>query len=157
MSVLGRSPSVAPPSRWRRRLLAAFAVGVTTVAGGAAVAVVSTPASAATVDTSAWYVLLNRNSGKALDVYNLATNDGARIVQWARNNGNQQQWQFVDSGGGYYRLRSRLSNKVLDVYNRSTANGGAIVQWSDTNGTNQQFRLADSAGGYVRLISRHSN
>ncbi|WP_043635200.1 RICIN domain-containing protein, partial [Nonomuraea candida] len=41
-------------------------------------------ASAATVDTSAWYVLVNRNSGKALDVYNLATNDGARITQWAR-------------------------------------------------------------------------
>ena len=50
------------------------------------VAVVDTsPAAAATVDTSAWYVLLNRNSGKALDVYNLATNDGARITQWARN------------------------------------------------------------------------
>ena len=74
-----------------------------------------------TVDTSAWYVLVNRNSGKALDVYNLATNDGARITQWARNNGNQQQWQFVDSGGGYYRVKSRLSGKVLDVYNFSTA------------------------------------
>ncbi|WP_211267390.1 RICIN domain-containing protein, partial [Nonomuraea candida] len=41
-------------------------------------------AHAATVDTNAWYVLVNRNSGKALDVYNLATNDGARITQWAR-------------------------------------------------------------------------
>ncbi|MEV0162012.1 RICIN domain-containing protein, partial [Nonomuraea fuscirosea] len=72
-------------------------------------------ASAATVDTNAWYVLVNRNSGKALDVYNLATNDGARITQWTRNNGNQQQWQFVDSGGGYYRVKSRHSGKVLDV------------------------------------------
>ncbi|BCL12434.1 alpha-N-arabinofuranosidase [Micromonospora sagamiensis] len=127
------------------------------VVGGAAAAVVSAPAAAATVDTSAWYVLVNRNSGKALDVYNLATNDGARIVQWARNDGNQQQWQFVDSGGGYYRLRSRLSGKVLDVYNWSTANGASIVQWTDGNGSNQQFRLADSDGGYVRLINRNSN
>ncbi|MDG4825333.1 endo-1,4-beta-xylanase [Asanoa sp. WMMD1127] len=107
------------------------------------------------VDTTAWYVVVNRNSGKALDVYNLATNDGARIAQWARNDGANQQWQFVDSGGGYYRVRSRHSGKVLDVYNFSTADGGAIVQWSDVNGTNQQFRLADSSG-YVRLISRHS-
>ncbi|MGW0595404.1 non-reducing end alpha-L-arabinofuranosidase family hydrolase [Streptosporangium sp. NPDC002607] len=118
---------------------------------------VASSANAATVDTNAWYVLVNRNSGKALDVYNLATNDGARITQWTRNNGNQQQWQFVDSGGGYYRLKSRLSSKVLDVYNFSTANGGAIVQWADLNGTNQQWRLADSAGGYVRLINRNSN
>ncbi|MEV4530509.1 non-reducing end alpha-L-arabinofuranosidase family hydrolase, partial [Streptosporangium sp. NPDC049304] len=114
-------------------------------------------ANAATVDTNAWYVLVNRNSGKALDVYNLATNDGARITQWTRNNGNQQQWQFVDSGGGYYRIKSRHSGKVLDVSGFSTANGGAIVQWADLNGTNQQWRLADSAGGYVRFISRNSN
>ena len=120
------------------------------------IALQTQPANAATVDTNAWYVLVNRNSGKALDVYNLSTADGGRITQWTRNNQNQQQWQFVDSGGGYYRLKSRHSGKVLDVSNWSTANGGAIVQWSDTNGANQQWRLADSPDGYVRLISRHS-
>ncbi|MER5204114.1 non-reducing end alpha-L-arabinofuranosidase family hydrolase [Streptomyces sp. NPDC002825] len=114
------------------------------------------PAGAATVDTNAWYVLVNRNSGKALDVYNLATNDGARITQWTRNDQNQQQWQFVDSGGGYYRIKSRHSGKVLDVSNGSTANGGPIVQWTDLNATNQQWRLADSPDGYVRLVARHS-
>lgn len=113
--------------------------------------------AAATVDPNASYVLVNRNSGKALDVYNLATDDGARITQWSRNDQAQQQWQFVDAGGGYYRIKSRQSGKVLDVYNWSTANGGAIVQWTDLNATNQQWRLADSSDGYVRLISRHSN
>lgn len=114
------------------------------------------PAGAATVDPNASYVLVNRNSGKALDVYNMATTDGARITQWARNDQSQQQWQFVDAGGGYYRIKSRLSGKVLDLYNWSTANGGSIVQWADLNAANQQWRLADSSDGYVRLISRHS-
>ncbi|WP_425560637.1 non-reducing end alpha-L-arabinofuranosidase family hydrolase [Luedemannella helvata] len=147
-----------PARRRRRGWRSALAGGLALITGaGVAVAVSVTSAEAATVDTSAWYVLVNRNSGKALDVYNLATNDGARITQWSRNDQNQQQWQFVDSGGGYYRIKSRHSGKMLDVYNWSTANGGAIVQWSDTNGTNQQWRLADSSGGYVRFISRHSN
>ncbi|MER7564913.1 non-reducing end alpha-L-arabinofuranosidase family hydrolase [Streptomyces sp. NPDC048523] len=115
------------------------------------------PAEAATVDPNASYVLVNRNSGKALDVYNMATEDGARITQWTRNDQAQQQWQFVDSGGGYYRIKSRHSGKVLDVYNWSTANGGSIVQWADLNAANQQWRLADSSDGYVRFISRHSN
>ncbi|WP_330328846.1 non-reducing end alpha-L-arabinofuranosidase family hydrolase [Streptomyces sp. NBC_00536] len=116
------------------------------------------PAGAATaVDPDASYVLVNRNSGKALDVYNLATNDGARITQWTRNDQNQQQWQFVDSGDGYYRIKSRHSGKVLDVQSKSTANGASIVQWADVNGTNQQWRLADSSDGYLRLIARHSN
>ncbi|MEU5195898.1 non-reducing end alpha-L-arabinofuranosidase family hydrolase [Streptomyces scabiei] len=114
------------------------------------------PAAAATVDPDASYVLVNRNSGKALDVHNRATDDGARITQWTRNDQAQQQWQFVDSGGGYYRVKSRHSGKVLDVHNLSTANGGSIVQWADLNGTNQQWRLADSSDGYVRLIARHS-
>jgi hypothetical protein len=134
---------------WRSRLA--------WLAGAALLAFAATPAPAATVDTNAWYVLVNRHSGKAMDVFNWATNDGARIAQWTRTDGANQQWQFVDSGGGYYRLRSRHSGKVLDVLNRSTADGAQIGQWTDGNGTNQQFRLADSDGGYVRLIARHSN
>jgi len=142
--------------RIRRSWQAMTTVVVTVLASGVAAIVSAPAASAAVIDTSAWYTLVNRNSGKALDVYNLATNDGARIVQWTRNDGAQQQWQFVDSGDGYYRLRSRHSGKVLDVSNRSTADGASVVQWADGNGTNQQFRPADSDGGYVRLINRNS-
>ncbi|MEI7032850.1 non-reducing end alpha-L-arabinofuranosidase family hydrolase [Streptomyces pratensis] len=136
---------------WPRRLLAILApvLLVATSLG-------AQPAEAATVDPNASYVLVNRNSGKALDVYNMATADGARITQWTRNDQSQQQWQFVDSGGGFYRIKSRHSGKVLDVYNWSTANGGSIVQWADLNAANQQWRLADSSDGHVRFISRHS-
>jgi beta-xylosidase len=141
-----------PRRRWRSGLVAVTALAVVT----GAVMVAATSASAATVDPNTWYVLVNRNSGKALDVYNFATGNGARITQWTRTNANNQQWQFVSSGGGYYRIRSRHSGKVLDVYNFSTANGAAIVQWTDGNGTNQQWSLADSPDGYVRFISRHS-
>ncbi|SFF13253.1 Ricin-type beta-trefoil lectin domain-like [Actinoplanes philippinensis] len=142
-----RSTSRRP---WRHALAA-----LVVLAAGGAVAITATAASAATIDTSASYVLVNRTSGKALDVYNLATNDGARITQWTRNDQAQQQWQFVDSGGGYYRLKSRHSGKVLDVYNLSTADGGAIVQWTDNNTTNQQFSIQD-IDGYIQLINRNS-
>ncbi|MFI8933820.1 non-reducing end alpha-L-arabinofuranosidase family hydrolase [Streptomyces sp. NPDC053474] len=145
------------PSPFRlRRLLAALATFLLMATFLGAQPAASAQSAAAAVDPNASYVLVNRNSGKALDVYNLATNDGARITQWTRNDQNQQQWQFVDSGGGYYRIKSRHSGKVLDVQNRSTTNGGAIVQWTDQNATNQQWKLADSSDGYVRLISRHS-
>ena len=139
---------------WRLPYLAVTAT--VALAAGIGFTAVSVPAaSAATIDTGASYVLVNRNSGKALDVYNLATNDGARITQWTRNDGSQQQWQFVDSGGGYYRLKSRLSGKVLDVTGASTADGAAVVQWTDTNAANQQFSVQD-VDGYVQLINRNS-
>ncbi|MBO3094388.1 non-reducing end alpha-L-arabinofuranosidase family hydrolase [Cellulomonas dongxiuzhuiae] len=151
-----RAHGAPAPARGRRRWAAVLVAAATAVSAGAAALVAAPAASAATVDTSASYVLINRGSGKALDVYNLSMSDGARITQWTRNDGTQQQWQFVDSGDGNYRIKSRLSGKVLDVYNFSTADGGAIVQYTDRNQTNQQFRLQDAANGYVILIGRQS-
>ena len=113
------------------------------------------PGSSGPVDTSAWYTLVNRNSGKAIDVYNLSTADGARITQWSRNGGNQQQWQFVSTGNGYYQLKSRLSGKVLDVSGNSTADGAAIQQYGPHGGNNQQFSI-QTIDGYVQLINRNS-
>ncbi|EDY59751.1 MULTISPECIES: non-reducing end alpha-L-arabinofuranosidase family hydrolase [Streptomyces] len=113
-------------------------------------------ASAATVDLNGWYVLVNRNSGKAMEDYNYATDDRAAVVQWTRHDGTNQQWRFLDSGGGYYRLQNRHSGKVLDNEGWSTTAGSNLVQWSDQNAANQQFRPADSADGRVRLINRHS-
>ncbi|MFE4996705.1 RICIN domain-containing protein [Streptomyces mirabilis] len=113
-------------------------------------------ARAATVDPSASYVLVNRGSGKVLDVSGASTADGAGLTQWTRTDGANQRFRFVDSGGGYYRLKAQHSGKVLDVLNYSTADHADIAQWSDAGGTNQQFRLADSPDGYVRLINRNS-
>jgi beta-xylosidase len=153
---LGHNPRRAPGgSRVRRRRPAALLLALAVAVSGMAAVAAAPSATAATIDTSASYVLVNRNSGKALDVYNLATNDGARIAQWSRNDGNQQQWQFVSSGDGFYRLKSRLSGKVLDVSGRSTADGAGIIQWTDNNSTNQQFSIQD-IDGYIQLIARHS-
>ncbi|AGL19117.1 non-reducing end alpha-L-arabinofuranosidase family hydrolase [Actinoplanes sp. N902-109] len=142
--------------RSRRRIIAAAGL-VSALAAGLLAAVTATPAAAATVDTNVWYTLVNRNSGKALDVCGSSAADGACVQQYARSGGANQLFQFVSSGGGYYRLKAQHSGKVLDNYNFSTADGGAVVQWTDGNTTNQQWSLADSDGGYVRLINRTSN
>ncbi|MEU8391883.1 glycoside hydrolase, partial [Micromonospora sp. NPDC048843] len=77
MVAIGRVPWTTP-ARGRGRLSRLVAAAVAVVVGGALAAVAPTAASAATVDTNASYVLVNRNSGKALDLYASATNDGAR-------------------------------------------------------------------------------
>ncbi|WP_103355652.1 PQQ-dependent sugar dehydrogenase [Amycolatopsis sp. CA-128772] len=114
----------------------------------------SPAASAATVDTQASYVLVNRNSGKALEVSGGATSDGARITQRTRDDRGPQQWQFVDSGGGSYRIKSKHSALVLSF--PSTADRAGLVQSADAGRGGQQFRLADSAGGDVRLLNQAS-
>ncbi|MEU7865231.1 pectate lyase [Dactylosporangium sp. NPDC049140] len=140
-------------TRRRVRLALAAASGVVAVAGVTLVATNS--ASAATVDTSATYVFVNHNSGKVIDVYNWATNDGAPVNQWSRNDLAVQQWKFVDAGSGYYKIKSVMSGKVLDLPNAT--DGLQLVQNADNGSTTQHFRLQDSSGGYVRFVNRHSN
>ncbi|MEV6825242.1 PQQ-dependent sugar dehydrogenase [Amycolatopsis sp. NPDC051102] len=126
----------------------------TAVLAALGVVLPSPAASAATVDPAAAYVLVNRNSGKALEVAGDATYEGARITQRTRDNRAAQQWQFVDSGGGSYRIKSKLSGKVLGF--PSTADRAGLVQSTDDGRSGRQFRLADSAGGDVRLLNRAS-
>ena len=145
-----------PPPR-RRRWLAALITAATMISAGVVAVVTAPSASAATVDTNAWYVLVNRNSGKALDVYNLATTDGARITQWTRNDGNQQQWQFVDSGGGYYRLQVpalRQGPRRLQLVHRRRRRRSC--SGPTTTAPTSSSAWPTRAGGYVRLINRHS-
>ncbi|MEV8443751.1 RICIN domain-containing protein [Actinosynnema sp. NPDC051121] len=120
----------------------------------AALAPTAPQAQAATVDTTATYVLVARHSGKAMQVQSAV--DGGAVVQSTRVDSAAQQFQFVDSGGGYYRVRSRYSGKVVDVSGSSTANGADVVQWTDKNAANQQFGLVDTDSGYVRFVNRNS-
>ncbi|WFE41167.1 family 43 glycosylhydrolase [Micromonospora sp. WMMD998] len=112
-------------------------------------------ASAATVDTSASYVFVNRHSGKAMDLYDWSTAENAPVKQWARNDLAVQQWQFVDAGGGFYKVRSRHSGKVLEL--PGGGDGITLVQSTDRSSATQQFRLQDSAGGFVRFVNRQWN
>jgi endo-1,4-beta-xylanase len=138
-------------TRTRRTISAlVFAAGAALLLGP------RTADAAITIDTSAWYVLVNANSGKALDLYNWVTTDGAEFRQWTRADGNNQQFQFVSSGNGYYRLKNRHSGKVVGVAGASTANGAAINQYTDQNTASQQFRLAGSDNRAVRFVNANS-
>jgi pectate lyase len=142
-------------SRWRTWLAAAFA-GAVTAALVVVGLTVAPAAHAATIDLNAYYQLVSRHSGGAIDVAGQSTADGAMVQQWSPANQANQQFRFLDSGGGYYRLQARHSGKVLDVYEWNPDNGAEIRQWADLNGTNQQFQVIDTDSGYVKLINRFS-
>ncbi|KKK05750.1 pectate lyase [Micromonospora sp. HK10] len=135
-----------------RRLAAVAAAVLAIPAAVAAVAVA--PAAAASVDTGAYYVIVNRHSGKAMDLWQWSTADGGEIRQYTRTDGANQQFQFVDVGSGYYQLRNRHSGKVVAVPN--AVDGAQVIQTTASSDTKQHFALRDSAGGYVRFINRHS-
>ncbi|QFU89876.1 RICIN domain-containing protein [Amycolatopsis sp. YIM 10] len=105
-------------------------------------------------EPGAWYRLVAAHSGKTLDVSGASTSAGAVVQQWSAHGGPNQQFDFLDSGGGHYRIRARHSGLVLQVAN--TASGADITQQPDTGAASQQWRLADQGGGEVSLVNQQS-
>jgi hypothetical protein len=101
---------------------------------------------------SGWFRLVNRRSGKVLDVSGASTADGAKIVQWTWAGSANQQWQLMPNADGSFRLAARHSGRLLESTGGS-GQGDQLDQRSDTNGDNQWWRLADAGGGYVRLVN----
>lgn len=102
-----------------------------------------------------FYRIDARHSGKAMDVQQASTNNGARVDQYTYGGNPWQQWQFQDAGSGYWRIVSRHSGKCLDVVGASTADGAELIQYTCGTGTNQQFQMVAN-GSYFQLRARHS-
>jgi chitinase len=102
------------------------------------------------------YRLVNKASGRCVDISGPSTADGALIHQWACHTGTSQLWTMEATDSGYYRFVSRHSGKALDVKDVSTADGAGLQQWSYGGGSNQQFKPVDLGNGYHRLEARHS-
>ena len=108
-----------------------------------------------TTPPATYYRVTVRHSGKAMDVLQPNTDNGARVGQYTYSGNAWQQWQFQDAGSGYWRVVSRHSGKCLDVASASTADGAELIQYTCGTGTNQQFQMVAN-GSYFQLRARHS-
>lgn len=90
------------------------------------------------------YVILNVNSGKALDVSGAVAGNGAVVQQWDRNGSLAQQWYVRDSGVGYY-VQSALGNWVLDLAAGLVSNGTSARLYEPNGTATQKFLLSSSS------------
>ncbi|MFF7645221.1 RICIN domain-containing protein [Streptomyces canus] len=102
------------------------------------------------------FKLVNRNSGKVMDVKDASTSDGAYAIQYPWTGGPNQQWKLLPTADGFYRLASVKTGKVLESPDGSTQ-GVILDQATDDGGDNQLWKLAPSkTGGYYRLVNVHN-
>ncbi|WP_420077229.1 family 43 glycosylhydrolase [Streptomyces sp. JL3001] len=100
------------------------------------------------------YTLVNRNSGKCLDVDGGGTADGTDIFQWTCNGGTNQKWRVEDLGDDTNRLVNVATGKVMDTAGCSAADGANIRQWSWLDNKCQRYRLVfTAAGDHVRIVN----
>jgi hypothetical protein len=108
------------------------------------------------------YILVNRNSGKVMEVAGGSTVAGANVQQNNNTGQTYQQWNVnpVDSriGGdfSYFTFTAVHSGKAIDVYNWSLTNGGNIDAWDDNKNALQQWYLEYVEDGWFYIRSRFS-
>jgi len=131
------------------------AAGYTGNGGGSYVA----PSCGGTDSGGTYTTIVNRNSGKVLDIQATpyANNcDGANVGQYTSNGGAWQQWRLASSVSGYYTIISQNSGKCLDVQQPNTDNGANVGIWTCNGSAWQDWQLVDQGSGYYEIVSRNS-
>ncbi|MES4907980.1 MULTISPECIES: RICIN domain-containing protein [unclassified Streptomyces] len=105
---------------------------------------------------NAFYKVLNKNGGRAIDVSGGSTSAGANVIQWNDTGAQNQRWRWVAVGDGSYEIVNQNSGLLLDVTNGSEADGATIVQRADDNGASQHWTLVADGNGYYKIKNVNS-
>ena len=111
-----------------------------------------------TIDSNAWYNVIDQNSGKCVDATGFGTTNGTHVQQWACGNGQlNQEWQFQPTNGGFFKVVGRNApSEVWDVTKVGTANGSLIQTWTFGGGQNQQWQAVSLGNGNFKFVARNS-
>ena len=106
------------------------------------------------------FKIMNRNSGKYLDLDNNKTDNNTAIVQFDDEGVDASQtWTFTEvmTGKGVYSICSYDNkNRGMDVVDFSKDNGAQVQLYDYLGNPHQQFILYDCGEGYYQLVARNS-
>lgn len=114
----------------------------------------SAPACNTNFDPNKCYRIVNKLSGKVLDIYGASTANNTRITQWAGHSGANQQWKFSAISGGFFKISSRNSGKVIACH--STSNGSTVYQYDYYSGGYKDWKVECVSGGFYKITHRAS-
>lgn len=103
------------------------------------------------------YLITNQATQKVLEVKGQSKADGAAVVQWGGNGGDNQRWRFEDAGNGYYEIINVNSGKLLGIKNEAAENGADADQWSNKGSIYQQWQIISVGDGNYKLQNRGTN
>lgn len=87
------------------------------------------------------YRLGNVQSRKVLAVDSASTDDGANIVQWEWDGGDEQRWRVIEADDDTYRIENVNSGHVVAVNDASTENSSDVVQTEWTSGDHLKWKF----------------
>jgi hypothetical protein len=113
------------------------------------------------IDSTAWYRITAKHSGKCLSVEGGASfvDNGVGVIQWDCIEPEEtQKWQILPVGFGYYKIVARHSGKALETRGGVGAlrNQVAVQQWDYVGAANQKWWLNPLGDGFYQIVAAHS-
>ena len=112
----------------------------------------TTPTS--TFDPNKCYKIVNKNSGKVLDVFENKTANNTPIIQYALTGGSNQKWQFTSLTNGFLKIKAQNSNKFLSCNDNN--NGTNVFQFDYIAGGQKDWKIECLGNGDYRLLHKYS-
>lgn len=96
------------------------------------------------VNSGSGYQIINRKSGKAVDIRASVQDPGSDAIQYTAGNGVNQQWTIVPVGDGTFQIQSNLSDHlVLDNEANGTDDGNPVVINTNSRTPNQTWTIKE--------------
>jgi hypothetical protein len=92
-----------------------------------------------------YYLIVNKGSGKVVDICGGKDANGTNIWQYDENGTDAQKWEILPAGDGAYYILSKKNGKVIDVQYGSMQNGTNIWLYSKNGTKAQKFNFLKSA------------
>lgn len=99
--------------------------------------------------------VVNRTSGKFLEILSALTTDGAGAGQWGDTNHATQVWNLRTVAGGV-QLANANSGKLLEIPGAALGDGVQAAQWGPTGHATQTWVPTLLSGGWWRLANANS-
>ena len=117
-----------------------------------------TGTAGSTMSTTAWYNVVNQNSGSCLDAAGWGTANGTVLQQWSCGSAQyNQEWQFQSEGSGVYSIVNRNPpGETWNVVNNGTADGSLMQLWTYGGGSNEQWKAVTLGNGYYKFVGMGS-
>jgi Carbohydrate binding module (family 6)/Ricin-type beta-trefoil lectin domain len=115
------------------------------------------------INTSAWYEVVNQNSGLCASAAGGGTANGTAVQQLACTGATSQLWQFVPVASGEYEVVNENAQSAGESWNitggvSATASGDLLQIWSygGTGNTNALFAATQQSNGSYNFVADNS-
>ncbi len=103
------------------------------------------------------YYFIKSKLGNVIDIVDSSTKSGAGLDAFTQKGTEDQLWNFIPSGSGYYHIVSKLNGNAIDIEGASTKAGALLDAFPPKSGADNQlwYFVSDPGGsGSCYIVSK---